>query len=614
MQLEQKQIQGLLGGSSYYGVPDFQRDYVWRSFTQRAEVDQLLEDLHSAHQAGGHDHYFLGSMVVFDDADEERRMLVDGQQRTITLLLLLSSMWHKLNELRAEEISLHPGRQLPEASENLQILLKQSVRWVRNDIGSSALRFRFPDDASNEVLEDIIAHGGDHLSPGNGGNRYFLVKAARRCEQFLADSFPASVDLEGFAQFVLSEIDLVLITTTDLSSAYRIFWTLNDRGRALTASDLLKNFLFAQHRGTRRDARQLSDRWRAITNSLQAAGEPTPDRFLRYFVIANTMLDRVVSARMLFSTIQQHGDELGWNQPLTFASRLGESSRFYVQLRNGLDSAGSPVEPLANMRMMAPSVTQPLAALLAVPPDLRRGSSFEKLCAALETMTLVYGVTRERWNQFESSLPEITRQLRSAEGTSDLLACISELVDTQIVPRARAFWSALLDLRNVPDKTQRFLLASLALWIQEHARASEYRTLESLMQLTIEHVLPQSSLLEHDQAGRAWRQSFGADDVTEASTYVYMLGNLTLLPAEINAMIGARPYEEKSEAFARQPLLLTRSIAGDIREGNATGRRQLADTYDLEPHDEWNPTQLSRRNDWLMTLVKERWPLIPAAK
>jgi Protein of unknown function (DUF1524) len=191
------------------------------------------------------------------------------------------------------------------------------------------------------------------------------------------------------------------------------------------------------------------------------------------------------------------------------------------------------------------------------------------------------------------------------------LSCTTRIVDTQIIPRDRAFWAALLDLRSVPDKTQRFLLASLALWIQERARASEYRTIDSLMQLSIEHVLPQSSLMEEDRAGKAWRQAFGAGDVVEASTYVYMLGNLTLLPAEVNSMIGALPYEDKFQTFGRQPLLMTRSIAKDIREGTATGRRELADSFDLRPHELWTPTELMRRNDWLLTLVQARWPLLP---
>jgi hypothetical protein len=166
-------------------------------------------------------------------------------------------------------------------------------------------------------------------------------------------------------------------------------------------------------------------------------------------------------------------------------------------------------------------------------------------------------------------------------------------------------------VRNVPDKTQRFLLASLALWIQEQARASEYRTLEALMQLSIEHVLPQGSLKEEDAEAKAWRDSFGAPDAVAANGYVYMLGNLTLLPAEVNSMIGALPYATKAETFGGQPLLLTRTISKDIREGHATGRRELADRFNLRPYERWTATELGERHEWLLALIQERWSLLP---
>jgi hypothetical protein len=610
LQLEQATVQTLLGGSAYFGVPVFQRDYVWRSTTLRAEVDQLLDDLTAAHQTNAQDHYFLGSMVVFDDLELDRRMLVDGQQRTITLVLLLSSMRRRLEALRTEQ-GPYADSTLDEAEENLLILLRQCVRWVRDDPSNSALRFRFPDDASNDVLTTLVTHGGDHLTPGTGGNRYYLVRATRKAEQFLADGFPSREDLQEFARFVLSRVDLVVIHTPDLSTAYRIFWTLNDRGRALTASDLLKNFLFAQHRGSRRESRQLADVWRGITNILQNSGEPTPDRFLRYYVIANVRLDRAVSARMLFPTIQENGSALGWNNPSAFAQRLADGARYFSHLKAGQAENGRAVKPLQHIRGMAPTVTQPLAALLAVPQRLRHGAALNELCEALETMTLVYGMTRERWNQFERALPDLTERLRRAASDGDIRALAGYLVETQIKPRSREFWSALEDVRNVPDRTQRFLVASLALAMQEQCRASEYREIDELMVLTIEHIAPQCSLNDEDDRGRAWRIALDVADGSEAGQLVYMLGNLTLLPAEVNSMIGALPFGGKADTYARQPVLLTKAIAADIREGQSTGRREFADRHDLHPFGDWTPESIRSRHEWLLGRVAERWPLLP---
>jgi len=147
--------------------------------------------------------------------------------------------------------------------------------------------------------------------------------------------------------------------------------------------------------------------------------------------------------------------------------------------------------------------------------------------------------------------------------------------------------------------------------MQEQCRASEYRNLNDLMQLSVEHIAPQCSLNEEDPRGQAWREELGGIDVATAGRYVYTLGNLTLLPSEINAMVGALPFADKVTTYARQPLLLTRAIGADLREGHATGRREFADRHDLHPYLEWSPETISSRHGWLVDRVAERWPLLP---
>lgn len=611
MEFEQSTVLRLLGSDAYYGVPDFQRDYVWRSGTRGAEVDQLLDDLSRAFQEDDAEVYFLGSMVAYEDESSGRRMLVDGQQRTATLVLLLSAMHSRLRGLVSEEVSQGTVRDEDrEGLDDLLTSLRLCTRRVRGG-ETSPLRFQFPDETTNDVLEKMIRSGSATLSAGRGGNRYFLVRATSKCEQVLADSFPSLNDIERFATFVLSKVEVVMIKTTDFTTAYRVFWTLNDRGRALTASDLLKNFLFSQQpAGRRADVEILRRTWRACTDTLESAGEPTPDRFLRYYLIASLDIERVVPARQLFRTIQEHQSDLGADRPVTFARQILASARRYVAFRKGNRSDGAAVRGLLNIHEMAPSVTQPLAAVLAVPEGLQRGTGFAELCDLIETLALVYGVTRERWNVFESALPAITRSLRAARSQEDLRDVADALGRDQIQTRRRQFWAALEDVRNVPERTQRFLLAAIALLIQEKTRASEYRSLQELMRLSIEHIVPQGVLVDGDAAGARWREYLGGLNEAEAGELVYALGNLTLLPSEVNSMIGGKPFEDKRQTFADQPLLMTRMIAEDIRAGHRTGRREFADAYEIFPCDVWDRSKIQDRQAFMKRLVAERWPLL----
>src|SRR3989344_2635891 len=79
-----KTIMQLFEGSSYYQVPDYQRPYAW----DNEQVEQLWEDIFTAFQENM-DEYFLGSIILTDNKQNQKALdIVDGQQRLTTLMIL----------------------------------------------------------------------------------------------------------------------------------------------------------------------------------------------------------------------------------------------------------------------------------------------------------------------------------------------------------------------------------------------------------------------------------------------------------------------------------------------------------------------------------------------
>ena len=68
----------------FYIVPDYQREYVWEA---EKHVIQLLNDMYDAYSANKDKEYFIGTTVVFNNNGQLE--LIDGQQRTTTLFLML---------------------------------------------------------------------------------------------------------------------------------------------------------------------------------------------------------------------------------------------------------------------------------------------------------------------------------------------------------------------------------------------------------------------------------------------------------------------------------------------------------------------------------------------
>ena len=69
---------------NFFIVPDYQREFVWES---RREVERLLSDVMEAYNTDPNKEYFIGTTVVYNN--NGRYELIDGQQRTTTLFLIL---------------------------------------------------------------------------------------------------------------------------------------------------------------------------------------------------------------------------------------------------------------------------------------------------------------------------------------------------------------------------------------------------------------------------------------------------------------------------------------------------------------------------------------------
>ncbi|PDX35258.1 hypothetical protein BB460_03830 [Helicobacter pylori] len=81
---------------SGYSIPNYQRDYAWKE----KNFKDLWEDLEEAieYNKKGHRH-FIGTMVVAKNEDNKKLYdIIDGQQRTTTIFMLLHVLASKQNE------------------------------------------------------------------------------------------------------------------------------------------------------------------------------------------------------------------------------------------------------------------------------------------------------------------------------------------------------------------------------------------------------------------------------------------------------------------------------------------------------------------------------------
>jgi hypothetical protein len=578
----------------FYAVPEFQREYVWK----QRHVTKLLDDLHTAFTSKDIDSYFLGSVVFFEEDD--LCYLVDGQQRLTTLFVLVSSIRDRLSELDPEaDLTLY--------SQALRAAYKAKAG------GGTGYRYRvvlqYPE--LSKLLEDIGDGKGNQLKVPRGESpRRNLSMAYALCSSFLVDEFGEDVDrLDAFFTFVWKEVELITIHTEDMRTAFTIFETINDRGVGLDAMDLLKNLLFRQTPDAK-TRQQLGEIWKGLLKTLRDGGESKPIRFLRYYLIANHDFDKVPTAKSVFDwiTSDENKKKLGYGKsPVKFAEKLAEAGEAYANFASGRSAQGEEVLSLQAINFQRTGVRQHLCLLLGA----RHLSSvaFEEICRSLETLVFVFACTSAQWNEIEKVLPGWTKSLRGARSKADVDLFIKTSITPQIESRMEQFRSKLEDTSTMPDRLKRYMLASLTQYLEEQCGKGGAFDRYFKENLTIEHIVPQSTTEEvPGAAAAAWIKYF--KPVEPMDHYVHRLGNLTLLHRVPNSSARDTAFKPgKLTWYKKCPYDLTRAIAEELSAGKNTKITKAVNKYGLHPYTYWSPATLEERHEMLLQMSEEYWDI-----
>ncbi|MDO9460044.1 MAG: DUF262 domain-containing protein, partial [Alphaproteobacteria bacterium] len=211
-------------------VPVFQRSYAW----EKAHVLKLLQDLTVAINTGATE-YFLGSIVV---STQHSGMLevVDGQQRLATVSVVLAKI---------RDYLLENGEDDRAATLESEFLLKRDLRSQE-----AVPRLTLNDIDHEFFAKTVLARPqmpGRSITPSRVSHR-LLSDACQVTAKHLtavASTSKTPVDvLVDYVDFLSERAKVILVQVPDQANAFTIFETLNDRGRDLAISDLLKNHLF----------------------------------------------------------------------------------------------------------------------------------------------------------------------------------------------------------------------------------------------------------------------------------------------------------------------------------------------------------------------------------
>lgn len=547
MKANDSKISSFIGNSErVFIIPPFQRNYTWTI----EECDELFDDIIDSIKK--HASHYIGNIVYYVGKDSSASfseyILVDGQQRITSILLLLSAIRNKLDD----------------SDYNKQAIDK---KYLTNEFGREKFRVKLKQTESDENIFDKILLN-QLLSDTERESK--LYKNYEHFFNRLGELESFDISIIDFYNAVgnLDIVDLDLKIENDLESVQKIFEKINSTGRPLSSADLIRNFLLIAE--TSEKQLELYKNYWVKIEELYDNKDNISD-FAKHYLITKRG-DWVESGKM-YATFKSYFSNIGTPKEEILAEML-RLSKYYNWFRN---ASSDNMDINVMIKELNVLKSDDMYSLLLVIFDRLYYSNLQELKKVLDV--LVDYMIRYRIVGLSNG---------SADIRNTLFTILSKITSNEIDVN---YDSIKYELSNSPSPNGRFpndeeFKVALQSKVNiSYAKAllykMEYKETKNIYvdisEITIEHVLPQSIMQE-------WIDYLGGEETATKihNTYLNCIGNLAMLSGSYNSTNSNKMWDFKREILKNAQFILTQ---------------------DVSKYEDWKEESIRQRNEYLSELA-----------
>lgn len=555
---ERKSVGMLLVGTNRYEVPSHQRDYSWGI----DEIEDFWNDLISSTQEKD---YFFGSMIFQNSSDEKVKIILDGQQRLVTITILLAVVRDIFYTLRD--------------TENVQSIEEHFIidKYFKKEVKKLILNLRNKDffyyciqkSPNDQEKQDFKEYEKKNRLPKTNKllrNAYYIFK--EKIEKELKNKEkPWCIEfLTKLISTITDKFIIIMITVGSEEEAYMIFETINDRGLELSVADLFKNYLIRKAPpGEKNDVVRI---WQEISSLLDDKIRP----FLRHYWLSKFQM---TTERKLFSVLKEYV-ETGKSNVRNFVKDLKEEATIYSALLNPDVQYWEDIKIVSLLEDFNVLDIKQCLPLLMSGNDKFNKKNFIKLIEIIINFSFRYSTICNLHNNIlERKYSDISKKIRNG-----IIKTVDEVKDLllDIYPDDKQFVEAFKVKEIKNSSIARCILSKIDLAIGSYQEMVDYSTLSS------EHILPKSP----QESWGKYLKSQGIDgkDIKEI---VNRIGNLTLLDVKMNNEASNLFFIQKRDEYYRKSHL-------KINEK-------------LKVINDWNKNSIIERQTELAEIAKNVWKI-----
>ena len=606
IQAKTRSVRELLSDTKY-GIDYYQREYKW----QKKQMEELVTDLtgafldeylptHERKDVAGYGHYFLGSIVI--SQSEDKKQIVDGQQRLTSLTLLLIYL-HNIQKGKTSTVAVEK-------------------MIFSDEYGEKSFNLDIPE--RNECMNALFESEGDGYD--TTGQAESMQNLMDRYAD-IGEAFPAKIAdtpaLPYFVDWLRNKTQLVEISAYADADAYTIFETMNDRGLSLSNTDMLKGYLLASITDAtkRGEANKEIKQWLltfAKRDNERDTKETEADFFKAWLraKYAGDIRERKKGAKPedfdLIGTeyhrwVRTNHELVGLKITDDFNRWVRQDLRFFARVYLELLEACESLKPgLESVCFNADhGFTQQFQVLLAplLPTD---DEATVKTKLRLTADYLDCWLNRRLWNF--KSIDYSTLQYATFLLTKELRNLSLEALREKLIARLTSDENEFPledqpSLINWNAKSLHRQLARFTHWVEEQSgqpgRYLEYIVRSGKNAYEIEHL---------------WANHFErhADEFVHAQEFASFrnrIGGLVLLPKKINASLNDKTFADKVAHYQKENLL-ARSLHSACYQHNPGFLQLMARTgLSFKSFDEFKKASFDERYAAYLGIAKQLWSL-----
>lgn len=516
MKANETNLQEIIEGSKQYIIPMFQRTYSWDQKQWLTLWEDLMELVDEAQH---YENHFIGSIVSIpvnaNPTGVQQFLVIDGQQRLTTLLVLLSVIRDKaeedeLPELAAEINETMLVNRFKKGEEYFKLLPTQ----VDKDIFKRIIK--------KEVLESDQSSG--------------LVKCYDYFKNKLQD---LTTDVEQLKNGVLHNLSLVSIVLSPDDNPYLVFESLNAKGQPLTEADLIRNYLFM-----RIEPSEQEEMYKGYWLPMQTNLGDSLTEFIRHFLMG---VNLNVKKKDVYVKLKQQADKAN---VIDYLKELAVFATYYDKLLHPEKESNEKIQYyLKRIQQFEARTAFPFLLYVYRDFDVKKYSleQFIEILSIIDNFIVrryVCNIESKPLNKMFGSLYNQLKPFSEADSIQELKA----FLQVRGYPKDTEVLHELINspLYGAGDKREKckFILSVLE-------ESFGHKEKVDLTKATIEHIMPQT-LTE------SWEAELGSNFEEVHEKYLHVIGNLTL--SGYNSELSNESFSTKKKYYSKSNFELNKDL------------------------------------------------------